>query len=63
MGNDQPTGPAPQVDPITFEVVRNGFEAVCNEMGRVVTKTAYSMPGNEGGGKTRHYNASPSRWR
>ena len=36
------------VDPITFEVLRNAFSAVCNEMALVVAKTAYSTPINEG---------------
>ncbi len=36
------------VDPITFEVVRNAFMAVCNEMSLVLMKTAYSTPVNEG---------------
>ena len=36
------------VDPITYEVLRNAFAAVCNEMALVVAKTAYSTPVNEG---------------
>lgn len=36
------------VDPITFEVVRNSFTAVSNEMALVVARTAYSTPVNEG---------------
>ena len=36
------------VDPITYEVLRNAFAAVCNEMALVVAKTAYSTPINEG---------------
>ena len=36
------------MDPITFEVLRNAFAAVCNEMALVVAKTAYSTPVNEG---------------
>jgi N-methylhydantoinase B len=35
-------------DPIIFEVLRNAFAAVCNEMALVVAKTAYSTPVNEG---------------
>ena len=35
-------------DPITYEVLRNAFAAVCNEMALVVAKTAYSTPINEG---------------
>ncbi len=34
-------------DPITFEVLRNAFAAVCNGMALVVAKTAYSTPVNE----------------
>ena len=41
-------GSATTVDPITFEVLRNAFAAVCNEMALVVAKTAYSTPVNEG---------------
>ena len=37
-----------KVDPITFEVLRNAFAAVSNEMALVVAKTAYSTPVNEG---------------
>ena len=37
-----------KVDPITFEVLRNAFGAVSNEMALVVAKTAYSTPVNEG---------------
>ena len=35
-------------DPITVEVLRNAFTAVCNEMALVVKKTAYSTVVNEG---------------
>ena len=38
----------PSVDPITVEVLRNAFTAVCNEMALVVKKTAYSTVVNEG---------------
>ena len=41
-------GAALKVDPITYEVLRNAFAAVCNEMALVVAKTAYSTPVNEG---------------
>jgi len=37
-----------ELDPITFEVLRNAFVACCNEMSLVVAKTAYSTPVNEG---------------
>ena len=37
-----------QIDPITFEVLRNAFIAVCNEMALVVQQTAYSTAVNEG---------------
>ena len=37
-----------QLDPITFEVLRNTFTATCNEMAVTVAKTAYSTPVNEG---------------
>ena len=37
-----------KVNPITYEVLRNAFAAVCNEMALVVAKTAYSTPVNEG---------------
>ncbi len=44
-----PTVPNPTLlDPITFEVLRNAFIAVCNEMALVVAKSAYSTPVNEG---------------
>ena len=36
------------IDPVTFEVVRNAFVSICNEMALVVAKTAYSTPVNEG---------------
>ena len=36
------------MDPITFEIVRNSLKAVCAEMALVVSKTAYSVPINEG---------------
>jgi N-methylhydantoinase B len=36
------------VDPITFEVLRQGFVATCNEMATVVSQTAYSTAVNEG---------------
>ena len=36
------------VDPVTFEIVRGGFVALCNEMSLVVAKTAYSTAVNEG---------------
>ena len=36
------------VDPVTFEVLRGAFVAMCNEMALVVAKTAYSTPVNEG---------------
>ena len=36
------------IDAISFEVLRNAFIAVCNEMALVVAKTAYSTPVNEG---------------
>jgi N-methylhydantoinase B len=36
------------LDPVTFEVLRNGLTAACNEMALVVAKTAYSTPVNEG---------------
>ena len=36
------------IDAISFEVLRNAFVAVCNEMALVVAKTAYSTPVNEG---------------
>ncbi len=39
---------AADLDPITFEVVRNALVAVSNEMALVVAKTAYSTPVNEG---------------
>ena len=42
------TEPAQTIDPITFEVLRNAFSALCNEMALVVGKTAYSTPVNEG---------------
>ena len=37
-----------EVDPITFEIVRNSLKAVCAEMAMVVEKTAYSVAINEG---------------
>ncbi|MCY3886968.1 MAG: hydantoinase B/oxoprolinase family protein [Chloroflexi bacterium] len=36
------------VDPVTFEILRNAFNAICNEMSLVVVKTAYSTVVNEG---------------
>lgn len=36
------------MDPVTFQVLRSSFAAVCNEMALVVAKTAYSTPVNEG---------------
>lgn len=39
---------ATTLDPITFEVVRHGFRAICNEMAMVVGQTAYSTAVNEG---------------
>lgn len=39
---------ATRLDPVTFEVLRNGLTAACNEMALVVAKTAYSTPVNEG---------------
>ena len=46
-----PAAPRPGAitqDPVGFEVLRNAFVAVCNEMALVVAKTAYSTPVNEG---------------
>lgn len=37
-----------QIDPFTFEVLRNAFVATSNEMALVVAKSAYSTPVNEG---------------
>jgi N-methylhydantoinase B len=37
-----------QVDPITFEVLRNAFVSVCNEMALVVEMAAYSQVISEG---------------
>ncbi len=42
--NETATG----VDPITLEVLRSAFTAICNEMALTVAKTAYSTPVNEG---------------
>jgi N-methylhydantoinase B len=42
------TATTTELDPITFEVLRNAFVACCNEMSMVVAKTAYSTPVNEG---------------
>ncbi len=39
---------ATTVDPITIEVLRSAFIAICNEMAITVAKTAYSTPVNEG---------------
>lgn len=37
-----------KIDPITFEVLRNAFDAISAEMGLVIAKTAYSSSINEG---------------
>ncbi len=37
-----------QIDPVTYEIVRNAFVAVCAEMALVVSKSAYSPTVNEG---------------
>lgn len=42
------TTTAVTIDPITFEVIRHGFRAICNEMAMVVGQTAYSTAVNEG---------------
>lgn len=39
---------ATSIDPILFEVIRNGLQATNNEMALVIAKTAYSTPVNEG---------------
>ena len=39
---------ATSIDPITLEVLRSAFTAICNEMALTVAKTAYSTPVNEG---------------
>lgn len=36
------------LDPVTFQVIRNALVAVSNEMALVVARTAYSTPVNEG---------------
>lgn len=44
----KPAAAGVRIDPITFEVLRNAFANICNEMALVVGKTAYSTPVNEG---------------
>ena len=48
MSNGASGQPSAALDPITFEVLRSAFTAICNEMALVVAKTAYSTPVNEG---------------
>ena len=48
MAAKQPPAATTTLDPITFEVLRSAFAAICNEMALVVAKTAYSTPVNEG---------------
>ena len=48
MANEPGRRDSAPIDPITFEVLRNTFIAVCNEMAIVVAKTAYSTAVNEG---------------
>ncbi len=48
MANEPGRRASAPIDPITFEVLRNTFIAVCNEMAIVVAKTAYSTAVNEG---------------
>ena len=48
MSNGASGQPSAALAPITFEVLRSAFTAICNEMALVVAKTAYSTPVNEG---------------
>lgn len=43
-----PTTTQSPIDPVIFEILRNAFSAICNEMSLVVVKTAYSTVVNEG---------------
>lgn len=46
--NQRDTSIGGGIDAVTFEIMRNAFAGVCNEMALVVAKTAYSTPVNEG---------------